>query len=110
MNVTRFRPLTDALPSAARFFFKVLFNRTIHVVDKSYKVFTFDCLFPQYVNEWAIPVEYTSEALRRLEAFIKESGLKVHWPVEVRFVDQDDVWMSPAYGRKTVYIGVIMYR
>jgi L-gulonolactone oxidase len=25
-------------------------------------------------------------------------------------VDGDDVWMSPSYGRKTCYIGVIMYR
>ncbi|CAG8707862.1 17409_t:CDS:2, partial [Acaulospora morrowiae] len=28
----------------------------------------------------------------------------------VRFVDQDDVWLSPAYGRRICYIGIIMYR
>ncbi|RUO96838.1 gulonolactone oxidase Lgo1 [Jimgerdemannia flammicorona] len=110
LDITRFGPLTKAIPSAARFFFGALFDRKVKVIDDSYKVFNFDCLFPQYVNEWAIPWEHTAEALKRLDAFIKENEIKVHWPVEVRFVDEDNVWLSPAYGRKTAYIGVIMYR
>lgn len=57
-----------------------------------------DCLFSQFVNEWAIPLERGPEAIRRLAAWIngdeKESripfsskGIWVHCPVEVRVSD-----------------------
>ncbi|KAF9959674.1 hypothetical protein BGZ72_009030 [Mortierella alpina] len=114
-------------------------SRPIERVDDSVKVFNFDCLFPQYVNEWSIPWSRTAEAVRALDQFIengsvkvesgvgvdesideknehalkvvkKEAGLKVHFPIEIRFVKKDDVWLSPAYGVDSCYIGIIMYR
>lgn len=108
LNVGRYRP--SIIPSITRFMFNVLHSKPIRVVDDSYKVFMFDCLFPQYVNEWAIPWELAPQALRDLDHFINTSDLNVHFPVEIRFVDEDDIWLSPCYGRKTCYIGVIMYR
>ncbi|KAF7724003.1 hypothetical protein EC973_001463 [Apophysomyces ossiformis] len=108
LNATRYKP--SAIPALTRFMFKTIHSKPLHVVDDSYKVFNFDCLFPQYVNEWAIPWEDAPNALRDLDEFIRTNDLKVHFPVEIRFVDEDDVWLSPAYGRKTCYIGVIMYR
>ncbi|KAG0172812.1 hypothetical protein DFQ28_007000 [Apophysomyces sp. BC1034] len=108
LNATRFKP--TMIPRLTRFMFNKVHSRPQHVVGDSYKVFNFDCLFPQYVNEWAIPWVDAPEALRQLDAFIRTNDLKVHFPVEIRFVDEDDVWLSPAYGRKTCYIGVIMYR
>ncbi|KAI8982683.1 D-arabinono-1,4-lactone oxidase-domain-containing protein [Pilobolus umbonatus] len=108
LNLTRYSP--SWIPSLTKLMFKTLFCRPVHIVDVSNKVFNFDCLFPQYVNEWAIPWEEAPDALRQLDEFISHNDLKVHFPVEIRFVDEDDVWLSPAYGRKTCYIGVIMYR
>lgn len=35
---------------------------------------------------------------------------RVHYPIEVRFVAGDDVWLSPCFQRPTCYIGVIMYK
>jgi L-gulonolactone oxidase len=108
LNIARYRQ--SMIPSLTKFFYNKVHSTPTQVVDESYKVFNFDCLFPQYVNEWAIPLEKAPEALERLDKFINSSELKVHFPVEIRFVDGDDVWMSPSYGRKTCYIGVIMYR
>ncbi|KAG2183308.1 hypothetical protein INT43_006313 [Umbelopsis isabellina] len=108
LNIARYRQ--SMIPSLTKFFYNNVHSSPTEVVDESYKVFNFDCLFPQYVNEWAIPLEKAPEALRRLDNFINTSELKVHFPVEIRFVDEDDVWMSPSFGRKTCYIGVIMYR
>ncbi|CAG8743766.1 12869_t:CDS:2, partial [Ambispora leptoticha] len=110
LYLTRFYPFT--IPLLAHLMFLIKFNEDTLVVDDSYKVFNFDCLFQQYVNEWAIPLERTAEALRKLDQWIKENEKKiyVHFPIEVRFVDQDDIWLSPSYGRKTCYIGIIMYR
>ncbi|KAI7866427.1 L-gulono-gamma-lactone oxidase [Spinellus fusiger] len=108
LSVSRYCP--TVIPSITKVMFNTLHARALHVVDDSNKVFNFDCLFPQYVNEWAIPWEDAPEAMRRLDAFINENDLKVHFPVEIRFVDEDDIWLSPCYRRKTCYIGVIMYR
>ena len=105
-------------------------SKPIERVDDSVKVFNFDCLFSQYVNEWSIPWSRTAEALRALDHFIesgsvkdnkeqdksattkakKEAPLNVHFPIEIRFVKKDDVWLSPAYGVDSCYIGIIMYR
>jgi len=44
------------LPSLNQGFFNLLFATKTTTVDTSYKVFNFDCLFKQYVSEWAIPM------------------------------------------------------
>ncbi|KAJ2386905.1 D-arabinono-1,4-lactone oxidase [Coemansia sp. RSA 2603] len=109
----RFTP--DDIPHLAREHFNRRFNRQIEWIDDSHKVFNFDCLFPQYVNEWAVPWESAAEALRQLRIWInaearKPGGVRVHFPVEVRFVQETDVWLSPAFGQTVCYIGIIMYR
>ncbi|KAG1472052.1 hypothetical protein G6F56_001766 [Rhizopus delemar] len=108
LNITRYG--TSLIPLLTKMMFNTLHSKPVHLVDDSNKIFNFDCLFPQYVNEWAIDWKDAPAALQKLDRFINENDLKVHFPVEIRFVDQDDIWLSPAYGRKTCYIGVIMYR
>ncbi|KAI8321066.1 L-gulonolactone/D-arabinono-1,4-lactone oxidase [Martensiomyces pterosporus] len=109
----RFTP--NDIPKLAEEHFRNRFSRRIEWVDDSFKVFNFDCLFPQYVNEWAVPWENAADVLRQLRIWVntearKKDGVRVHFPVEVRFVKDSDVWLSPAYQRTVCYIGVIMYR
>ncbi|KAF9909777.1 hypothetical protein EC991_008100 [Linnemannia zychae] len=124
LYVCRFIP--RLIPTLSRFMFWATQSKPMERVDTSVKVFNFDCLFAQYVNEWSIPWSRTAEALRELNLFIetgtvkdskeitakakKEAPLKVHFPIEIRFVKKDDVWLSPAYGVDSCYIGIIMYR
>ncbi|KAI9321819.1 D-arabinono-1,4-lactone oxidase-domain-containing protein [Dichotomocladium elegans] len=108
LNVARYKP--SMIPAITRLMFSAIHSRPLHVIDDSHTVFNFDCLFPQYVNEWAIPWSEAPSALRAIDTFINQSDLKVHFPIEIRFVDEDDIWLSPCYGVKTCYIGVIMYR
>ncbi|EPY29260.1 L-gulonolactone oxidase [Angomonas deanei] len=74
------------------------------------EVFTFDCLFKQWANEWAIDAEKAPEVLRRLEKMISDHKLKLHFPVEFRFSPADDSALSPAAGRATCWVGVVMYK
>ncbi|KAJ2612356.1 D-arabinono-1,4-lactone oxidase [Coemansia sp. RSA 1365] len=109
----RFKP--DSIPSLTCEHFANRFALQKEWVDDSYRVFNFDCLFPQYVNEWAVPLEQAPSALRQLRRWVnsqerERNGARVHFPVEVRFVRESDVWLSPAYHRTVCYIGVIMYR
>ncbi|KAG9062643.1 hypothetical protein KI688_004947 [Linnemannia hyalina] len=128
LYVCRFIP--RLIPTLSRFMFWATQSKPIERVDDSVKVFNFDCLFSQYVNEWSIPWSRTAEALRALDHFIesgsvkdnkdqdksattkanKDAPLYVHFPIEIRFVKKDDVWLSPAYGVDSCYIGIIMYR
>ena len=84
-------------------------------VDDAPRIFNFDCLCEQYTTEYAIPYEYTGAALVTLRAWLdlehaQANGERLHFPVEVRFVDADGIWMSPCYGRRSCYIGIVQYR
>jgi L-gulonolactone oxidase len=37
-------------------------------------------------------------------------GIRVHFPIEIRWTSDDDIWLSPSFGRQTVYIGIVQYR
>lgn len=63
---------------------------------------------PRYVeSEYAIPIERTAEAMRALRALVEREGLRLNFPIGVRFTRGDDLWMSPAYGRASCFIGLM---
>ncbi|KAI9593013.1 D-arabinono-1,4-lactone oxidase-domain-containing protein [Syncephalis fuscata] len=109
LYVSRFMPylLTSAIE---RWKVAWLHRTPIVTVGPSYQVFNFDCLFSQRVNEWAVPASQAPEAIRQLKAVIQKKEFPVHFPIEIRFVAKDDIWLSPAQGHDVCYIGVIMYR
>ncbi len=59
--------------------------------------------------EYAVPVAELPGVLERIERLLADTGLRVGFPVEVRFAAADDVWLSTAYGRETAYVAVHMY-
>lgn len=67
-------------------------------VEPQHKALLMDCLYSQFVNEWAIPLENGPEAIRRLSQWMNgdqerscipfsPKGLWVHCPIEVRVSD-----------------------
>jgi D-arabinono-1,4-lactone oxidase len=89
-----------------------------------------DCLFSQYVNEWALPLSKGPEAIERLQAWLTGSpaaayasgipfsnkGLYVHSPIEVRVTDSSTSIGSRAYldptvpDEPTLYLNATLYR
>ena len=61
-------------------------------------VYTFDCR------------EKVGVVLTELHSWISSRGFPAHFPVEVRFVKQDNIYLSPCYGQDSCYINIIMYR
>lgn len=100
---------TLLVPWINRLYMWFLFSVRETFVAKYYQAFTIECLFKQYVNEWAFPVEHTEECLRGLRKITEKIGA-AHFPIEVRFVRQDKIWLSPCYARDSCFIGIIMYR
>ncbi len=86
-------------------------NNNTTTIDISHRIFNFDCLYQQYVCEWSIPVESTQLALSQLSQLIDNAPFYVHFPIEVRFVAKDeDILLSPSYGRDSCYINVIAFK
>ncbi|NP_001088534.1 uncharacterized protein LOC495407 [Xenopus laevis] len=103
--------ITGMVPWINRFFFWLLFASKSEQVNISHKVFNFDCLFKQHVQDWAIPIEKTKDALMQLKGWLeKNPHVVAHFPVEVRFARGDDILMSPCYHQDSCYMNIIMYR
>lgn len=60
--------------------------------------------------EFSVPKDSMAEVVRELSVMIEKKKIRVHFPLECRFVRGDDIWLSPAYGRDSAYIAVHMYR
>ena len=98
-------------PFINRIWFHFQYSREVERIDISHRIFNFECLFKQHVFEWSVPLEKTQVVLTELRRFLdKHPNLFVHFPVEVRFVAADDIYLSPAFGRDSCFINVIMYR
>ncbi len=84
-------------------------------VGVSHTVYNMDCLFQQYTDEWAIPYSRSAAAIRTLRDWLDEEsklahGERIHFPIEIRWSDGDGIWLSHSQGRKTCFIGLVMYR
>ncbi|MEL6342983.1 MAG: D-arabinono-1,4-lactone oxidase [Myxococcota bacterium] len=97
------------VPAINRWYRRTLFSSARTSRGDAFDQFTFDCLFKQYVDEWAIPVAHTQAAIAALLKTIAQNSYKVHLPIEVRFVAGDEIWMSPCYQQDSCYIGIIAY-
>lgn len=79
-------------------------------VDRSDRVFNFNCLFRQYVMEWAVPLDEMGVVLWRLKAWT-DNNFFAHFPVEVRFVKRDsDTLLSLSRDTDVCFINIIVYR
>ncbi|KAF4509922.1 hypothetical protein G6O67_001856 [Ophiocordyceps sinensis] len=103
-------------------------------VEPGPKALLMNCLYSQYVNEWAIPLHRGPEALRRLASWLNRlapghadyvahgipfssAGLYVHAPLEVRV---SDTTLAPHHPRPfldptvddgpTLYLNATLYR
>ncbi|KAF9558516.1 gulonolactone oxidase Lgo1 [Agrocybe pediades] len=84
-------------------------------VNDSHKIFNVDCRYPQHTTEWAIPYENAQPCLRELRDYLQKefkdpNGIRPHFPIEIRFSAADDIWLSPSYGQRTCWIGIVQYK
>ena len=62
-----------------------------------------------------MPLDNARECLLELMAWLqaeRESahGLRYHFPMEIRPVAADDIWLSPGSGKPVVWFGMVQYR
>ena len=95
-------------------------------VEEGHKGLLMNCLYSQFVNEWAIPLEKGPEALNRLSLWLNgdeegsripfsPGGLYVHAPIEVRVTDTSNARPRPYLDNTmpegaTLYLNATLYR
>ena len=77
--------------------------------DDSWKVFCSSREVRFVESEYAVPRGAVVPVLEELRAWFDRTGEPVPFPVEVRFIATDDVWLSTAYGRDNAYVAVHQY-
>jgi FAD-linked oxidoreductase len=79
------------------------------MTDRSDRIFANERLVRFAEMEYAVPRDHLLQAFRDVRTMIERTGLLISFPVEVRAVAQDDIPLSPAYGRPTGYIAVHVF-
>lgn len=79
------------------------------VLDDSYRVFIASRRVRFKESEFAIPADAFADAFEKLRSVLASRRHGVTFPLEIRRSSADDVWLSTAYQRDTVYIAAHMY-
>ena len=72
--------------------------------DVSHRVFTSSRRVLFREMEYAVPREVGMQALTEVRSLIERHGWRIGFPVEIRHAPADDVWLSTAYARDSVYL------
>lgn len=85
------------------------FMGTERRTNYSYKIFA--NLRDVKFQEMELAVDYADakEVIKEIDQWIRTNKVQVHFPIEVRFTDADQIALSPCYQRKTCFIALHMY-
>ncbi|GCE08054.1 D-arabinono-1,4-lactone oxidase [Dictyobacter aurantiacus] len=83
---------------------------SVDEVDYSHRLFATPRAVRFQEMEYNIPAEHFPAVLQEIKQSIETHHTRVHFPVECRFVQADDIWLSPAYQRTSAYVAVHMYK
>jgi L-gulonolactone oxidase len=78
--------------------------------DASHRVFCSPRRVRFVEMEYAVPRDAVGEAIAGVRRATELPGMKVSFPIEVRFAAPDDIPLSTASGRESAYLAVHMFR
>ena len=78
-------------------------------VDWSHRAFPADRTVKFMEMEYNLALEKFEEVFSEIKACIKKNKFQTLFPIEIRFVKADSIWLSPAFERDSVYFAVHTY-
>ncbi len=78
-------------------------------VDWSHRAFPTERSFKFMEMEYNLPLEKFEIVMEEVRAAIRKNNFQTLFPIEIRFVKADPLWLSPAYERDSVYLAVHTY-
>ncbi|MFD0590328.1 D-arabinono-1,4-lactone oxidase [Paenibacillus sp. GCM10027627] len=79
-------------------------------VDYSHRLFATQRLVRFNEMEYNVPAESMVPVIEEMRELMARRNYHVHFPVECRYAQGDDIWLSPSYGRDSAYIAIHMYK
>lgn len=86
--------------------------QSVPTVDKlnfSHRVFATMRLVRFKEMEYSVPADAYQAVMKEVIQLVNSKKYNIHFPIENRWVKEDDIYMSPAYGRKSAYIACHVY-
>lgn len=74
--------------------------------DRAYRIYPGGFMIPFHEMEYYVPAEHGREAVETVQNLIRRDHTDQKYPMEVRWVKQDDAYLSPFYKRDTTVISV----
>ena len=74
--------------------------------DRAYRIYPGGFMIPFHEMEYYVPAERGMEAVAAVQELIRTAHPDQKYPMEVRWVQQDDAYLSPFYRRDTTVISV----
>ncbi|MGZ0710388.1 D-arabinono-1,4-lactone oxidase (plasmid) [Coraliomargarita sp. W4R53] len=99
--------LPASAPSINRLSVKLWGDREF--TDSSARVFATERSVRFREMEYALSIENVRPAFEAIRSLVKQRGWRISFPVEVRFAQADDLWLSTAHERASCYIAVHRY-
>lgn len=78
----------------------------VHEVGYSHRIFATPRLVRFNEVEYSVPADRMRIVLEEIRNVVDRYQFAVHFPIECRYVQGDDLWLSPANGRDSAYIAV----
>lgn len=63
-----------------------------------------------YEMEYSVPADRMGLVLTDIQHVLEKHRFHVHFPIECRYVKEDNIWLSPSYHRDSAYIAVHMFK
>lgn len=82
---------------------------TMTKLSMSHKVFATMRLVRFTEMEYNVPTEAYDAVIKEVIRLVNSGKYAIHFPIENRWVKQDDIYMSPAYGRDSAYLACHVY-
>src|SRR5699024_10247177 len=79
-------------------------------IGPSHEIFVTPRLVKFREMEYCIAPEDMAAVLNDIRYVIEKNKIRVHFPIECRYVKADDIWLSPSYQRDSAYIAIHMYK
>ncbi|MES2799733.1 MAG: D-arabinono-1,4-lactone oxidase [Bacteroidota bacterium] len=79
-------------------------------VKESHKVFSTVRNVKFKEMEYNVPLENYKTVVKELQQLIAKNNYNISFPIEHRFVQQDNIMLSPANGRNSAYIACHVYK
>jgi FAD/FMN-containing dehydrogenase len=74
--------------------------------DRSYRIYPGGFMIPFHELEYYVPAEHGKQAVETIQQLIRTTHADQKYPMEVRWVKQDQGYLSPFYKRDTTVISV----